>query len=163
MPELQVRNVDDTFIAKGKKRLHLPKFSQTDWAKITIRFIDAQNVLITADKKQVPSDYAALGFADDKRDQPNTAWEFLRGLAENNGETKTLPKPIPDVIKQQKLKLADRLKTIFKNDTDPFYDPTESRTYRIKIALIPPQSADAPDKLGVREYLAEEMTEVYDE
>lgn len=140
VPELQVRNVEDTSIPKGKKRLHLPKFKPTDWAKITLRFIGEQNVLITADKKQVPSDYEALGFADDKRGKPNTAWAFLIGLAQNNGETKTLPTPIPDTIKQHKRQLADRLKTIFKNDTDPFYEPTDSRTYKIKLTLIPPHT-----------------------
>lgn len=141
MPEMVVRNPDDTSIIKGKKRLRLPKFTATDWAKITIRFTDERTVLITADKKeQVPSDYEALGFSDDKRNKPNTAWGLLLSLAKNNGETKELPLPIPDNIKQHKRQLSDRLKTIFKNDTDPFYDPTETRTYRIKITLIPPYS-----------------------
>jgi hypothetical protein len=140
VPELQVRNVEDTTIVKGKKRIHLPKFKSTDWGKITIRFIDERNVVITADKKQIPSDYEALGFADDKRDKPNTAWAFLRGLADRGGETLPLPTPIPDTIKQHKRQLSDRLKTIFKNDTDPFYEPTDTRTYRIKINLIPPHN-----------------------
>ncbi len=141
MPELQVRNLDDAPIVKGNKRLHLPKFKPTEWAKITIRFIDERNVLITADKKeQVSVDYEALGFSDEKRSKPNSAWAFLLGLARNNGETKPLPTPIPDTIKQHKLQLASRLKAIFKNDTDPFHEPTDSRTYRIKIALIPPST-----------------------
>ena len=140
MPELQMRNIDDAPVIKGKKRLHLPKFNPTDWAKITIRFIDEQNVIITADKKQVSSDYEALGFADDKRGKPNTAWAFLRGLADHSGETQLLPTPIPDTIKQHKRQLSDRLKTIFKNDTDPFYEPKDTRTYKLKLTLIPPHT-----------------------
>lgn len=142
IPELQVRNVEDTSIPKGKKRVHLPKFSPTDWGKVEWRFIDERNVLITADKKQVPSDYEALGFKDEKRDKPNTAWAMLLKLAENGGETHQLPTPIPNTIKQHKRQLADRLKAIFKNDTDPFYEPADTRTYRIKIALLPPQPAE---------------------
>lgn len=164
MPELQVRNLDDAPIVKGKKRVHLPKFKATDWAKITIRFIDEQNVVIIADKKQVPSDYEALGFSDEKRGKPNTAWAFLLGLAKNGGTTQALPKPIPDNIKQQKKQLSDRLKTIFKNDTDPFYDPTDTGAYRVKITLIPPiEEKESRDTLGTREYLEETMTEISDE
>lgn len=165
MPELQVRNAGDNTLTKGKKRIYLPKFKPTDWAKITIRFLDERNVLINADKKeQVVSDYEALGFADEKRGKPNMAWAFFRGLAQNNGETKPLPTPIPDSIKQQKRQLSDRLKTIFKNDTDPFHDPTDTRIYKIKINLILPQSEDErKDKLGVRKYLQETMTEEYEE
>lgn len=155
MPELQVHNVEDTAIAKGKKRIHLPKFKPTDWSKITIRFIDEQSVVITVGKEQIPSDYAALGFADDKRDKPNTAWAFLRGLADRNGETRQLPTPIPDTIKQHKRQLSDRLKTIFKNDTDPFYEPTDTRTYRIKIAVIPPHN-ERENLYEPRELLTEE-------
>jgi hypothetical protein len=122
-------------------------------------------VLINADKKeQVVSDYEALGFADEKRGKPNLAWMFFYGLSQNNGETKPLPTPIPDNIKQQKRQLSDRLKTIFKNDTDPFHDPTDTRVYKIKINLIPPQSEDEkPDRYGTREYLKETMTQKYDE
>ncbi len=142
IPELQVRNVEDTSIPKGKKRVHLPKFSPTDWGKITWRFIDERNVVITADKKQVPSDYEALGFKDEKRDKPNTAWALLLRLAQNGGETQQLPTPIPDTIKQHKRQLAERLKAIFKNDTDPFYEAADTRTYKLKIAIIPPQAAE---------------------
>lgn len=154
VPELQVRNVEDATITKGKKRVHLPHFNPTDWAKITIRFIDEQNVIVTADKKQVPSDYEALGFADDKRGKPNTAWAFLLGLARHNGETQPLPTPIPDTIKQHKRQLSDRLKTIFKNDTDPFHPSAGERTYKIKLTLIPPQSESA---VRSTEYLTEEI------
>lgn len=145
MPELQVRNIEDTPIPKGKKRVHLPKFSPTDWGKIEWRFIDERHVVITAGKKQVPSDYEALGFKDDKRDKPNTAWALLLRLAQNNGETQQLPTPIPDTIKQHKRQLAERLKAIFKNDTDPFYEAADTRTYRIKIALLPPQTEEPAD------------------
>lgn len=156
MPEVQVRNVEDDTMPKGKKRIRLPKFGPTDWSKVTIRFLDERNVFITADKKQVQADYETLGFADEKRGKPNLAWVFFRGLAQNNGETEPLPTPIPDTIKQQKRQLSDRLKTIFKNDTDPFHDPTETRIYKIKIKLEPPQSeGESRDEYGIQEHLKE--------
>lgn len=156
MPELRMRNVEDEPIMKGKKRIHLPKFKPTDWAKITIRFVDERNVLITAgDKEQVVADYEALGFADDKRGKPNTAWAFLLGLARHDGETETLPTPIPDTVKQQKLQLSQRLKAIFKNESDPFNDTSETGTYKIKITLIPPQM-EQESTYGTREFLVED-------
>lgn len=164
MPELQVRNAEDNTIAKGKKRIHLPKFSSTDWAKITWRFVDERNVVINAGKKeQVLADFESLGFGDDKRGKPNSAWALLLNLSRNNGETQSLPTPIPDSIKQHKKQVSDRLKAIFKNESDPFEDPTDSRTYRIKMALIPPAESAKPDELGVHEYLADTMTEEHEE
>lgn len=161
MPEMQVRNVDENTITKGKKRIHLPKFKTTNWSKITMRFVDERNVLITADKKeQVLADYEILGFANEKSSRPNKAWDFLIGLAKNNGETKELPKPIPDNIRQKKLQLASRLKVIFKNESDPFHDSSETQTYKIKINLIAPEpNNEAPDKFGVKEYLKDMATE----
>lgn len=160
MPVIETRNVDERPIPQGKKRVYPPKFNATEWSGVSIRFFDERNVFITAGKKQVQSDYEALGFADGKRDKPNTAWALLLTLARNNGETNELPTPIPDTVKQQKRQLADRLKTIFKNDTDPFYDPADTRTYKLKIALIAPPIDGVPqDALGVEEYLKETMTE----
>jgi len=165
IPELQIKNVEENTLKKGKKRIRLPKFNQTDWAKVTIRFLDERNVLITADKKElVPADFETLGFADDKRDKPNLAWTFFLGLAQNNGETKPLATPIPDSIKQQKKYLSDCLKTIFKNDTDPFYYSTETHIYKIKINLISPQlESRDKDEYGIQEHIKEIMTGVYEE
>ena len=161
MPEMVVRNAEDNVLTKGKKHIHLPKFSATDWSKITMRFVDDRNVLITADKKeQVLADYESLGFADEKSNKPNSAWLFLLGLAQNNGETMELPKPIPDKIRQHKLKLTARLKAIFKNESDPFHDVTETQTYKIKMNLIPPYvEKEVSDKFGAKDYLKEMMTE----
>jgi hypothetical protein len=165
MPELQVKKTEDNVFIKGSKKIHTPKFTQTDWSKIEIRFLNERDVLITTNKKEItPADYEILGFSDDKKNKPNTAWAFLFGLSKNNGESGKLPKPIPDTIKQQKLSLSQKLKAIFKNETDPFYDSTETQTYKIKIKLIPPQGEqENEDKYGTREYLKETMIEEYEE
>lgn len=166
MPELRVKETpEDNVFLKGNKKIHQPKFKATDWSKINIRFLNERDVLITTDQKEVtPADYEILGFSDDKKKKPNTAWAFLFGLSKNNGETSKLPKPIPDTIKQQKLSLSQRLKAIFKNDTEPFYDSTETQTYKIKIKLTPPQGEqENGDEYGTKEYLKETMIEEYEE
>ncbi len=60
------------------------------------------------------------------------------------------------------LALSDRLKTIFKNDTDPFNDFSEANTYKIKLKLLPPTDEEKPDNLGVDDYLKETMTSQYE-
>lgn len=157
MPDLNIRTSDENVVTKNKKKISLPKFSATDWNKVTIRFIDEHNVYITADTKTATADYETLGFRDDKSDKPNKAWVFFFTLAQNNGETMTIPSPVPDTVKQKKRQLSDRLKTLFKNDTDPFYDFTETNTYKMKVKLIPPTESKE-DKYGVGEYLHETMT-----
>jgi len=65
--------------------------------------------------------------------------------------------PIPDNIKQQKMALSDRLKDIFKNTSDPFFDFSETNTYKIRLKLTPP--TDEPfDRLGINDYLENTMT-----
>ncbi|HAW57726.1 MAG TPA: hypothetical protein DCX03_01720 [Bacteroidales bacterium] len=162
MPELRVRNADDSAIVKNKKRIALPKFSSTSWSKVEIKFINEEVVYIKADKKTATVNYEGLGFNNDKTGKPNTAWHFLFELAKRGGETSEIKSPIPDSIKQHKKTISDRLKKIFKNDTDPFYDFLETNTYKIKIKLMPPIDEDQNDKLGIKEYLKETMTSEYE-
>jgi hypothetical protein len=158
--EVMVRNPEDAVVVKKKKRISLPKFSRAEWADVSIRFIDERNVLLTGGAKQVSVDYEGLGFSNDKKNTPNRAWGFLFEMAENGGETKVLPTPIPDKIKQLKLQVADRLRTIFKNDTDPFYDANETKTYKAKFKLISPEIEvqAQKDDLGIKDFL-DEMTD----
>lgn len=162
IPELTIKNVEDDATVKNKKKIYLPKFSATTWSKVQIRFIDESTVYITADKKTATANYEGLGFCNDKNGKPNTAWKFLLELSKNKGETPIIQSPIPDTIKNQKRVLSDRLKTIFKNDTDPFDDFSQSKTYRIKIGLIPPTQEQGKDKYGINDYLDETMTSQYE-
>jgi hypothetical protein len=157
MPDLNVNTIENNTVTKGKKAIHLPKFSPTEWSNAEIRFITDNDVYIKAGQKTSTADFESLGFRNDKTGKPNTAWYFLLGLAKNNGQTVVIKSPIPDNIKQQKRTLSDRLKTIFKNDTDPFNDFSEDNTYRIKINLLPPNEQKDTDDLGVDDYLKKTM------
>ena len=165
--EAIVKKNEDAVITKNKKRIHLPHFPPTPWKDISIRFLDERNVLIRAGNKTSTVDYEGLGFSDDKSNKPNLAWVFLLGMAKNNGETKTIPSPVPDNIKQIKKQISDWLKKVFKNDTEPFYDFSETNTYKLKITLIPPQSENGnggnnEDRFGSKEYLRETMASKYE-
>jgi hypothetical protein len=162
--EAIVAKNEDTKIAKGKKVIQLPKFTSTPYKDAAIRFLDERSVLVITPKKNVTVDYEGLGFSDDKSKKPNLAWGFLLGMARNNGETEEIPSPIPDNIKQIKRQISDFFKRIFKNDTEPFYDFSETNTYKIKVKLVPPETnADGgQDDLGVREYLKDTMTSKYE-
>lgn len=158
---------EDITITKNKKRIRLPHFQSTPWKDIIIRFLDERNVLIKGGNKNVTADYEGLGFSDDKSNKPNLAWVFLLGMAKNNGETKPIPSPISDNIKQKKRQVSDWLKKLFKNDTEPFYDFSETNTYKLKVVLIPPQTDNDDgesdkDQIGVRDYLKETMVSKYE-
>ena len=149
------REGDDNIFIKNRRKITLPRFKSTEWAKVTIRFIDKYHVYITADKKTVTVNYEGLGFCNDKNRKPNTAWSLLFGIAENGGETSEIRSPIPGKIKAQKSVLSNQLKKIFQNDTDPFYDFSETKTYKAKMVLIPPIIEEEHDSLGIQEYLNE--------
>lgn len=148
----------DGTVLKNKKKIIFPKFPATPYEQISIRFLTEQDVLITTPKKQLSSNYEALGFSNDKEKKPNTAWVLLYLLAMNGGEIKP-PKPISDTLRQQKRQLADQLKLIFKNSQDPFEDYSETSSYCIKIKLEVVGKDEAPDPIGTQEYLNETMTE----
>jgi len=139
MPVVNTKSLDEAVIAKNKKIISLPKFHPTEWSKIEWRFLDERNVLIGTKDDLKPSDFQALGFENETTGKPDLTWLWLFDMAIRSGETETLPKPIPDATKQKKLKVSNLLKKLFKNDTDPFYDPAETQTYRLKIGLFPPQ------------------------
>ena len=139
MPVVQTKNVDENIIAKNKKTITLPRFPATDWGKVEWRFLDERNVLIGTKNDLKPSDFQALGFENETTGKPDLTWLWLFDIAVRGGETETLSKPIPDATKQKKLKVSNLLKKLFKNDTDPFHDPADTQTYRLKIALTPPQ------------------------
>jgi hypothetical protein len=156
IPELRVRNVEDAPIQKGAKRVYPPKFNATEWSKVTIRFVSERDVVIVVGDEQKPSNYVALGFENGKTGKPDSAWMFLYGLALNGGATELLDTPISSSLKQHKKTISDRLKTLFKNDVDPFYDPTDSRVYRMKITLIPPDNEPkTEDPLGVGDFFSD--------
>lgn len=155
--DLNHKYPEEETITKNKKKIALPKFPPTDWSKAEIRFITERDVIITADKKTATADFESLGFRNDKNGKPNTAWAFLFGIAQNNGETGVIASPIPNSIKQQKRTLSDRLKSIFKNDTDPFEDFAQTNTYKIKLKLVPPVVDAKDDPLGADDYLEEKM------
>jgi len=164
MPEVLVRNIEDNSLVKGKKRIHLPQFKETPWKDVEIRFLDEHNVHIKGGNKTAIADYEGLGFSNEKSKKPNLAWNFLLQMAKNKGETLQIPSPVPDNIKQIKRQISDFLKKLFKNETEPFHDISETRTYKLKIALIPPQTdaENEKDELGIGDYLNETMVSKYE-
>ncbi len=159
-PKEPIKDVDENILVKGKKKIALPKFPPTDWSKIEIRFLDENNIHIKAGQKTAVADYESLGFCDDRKRKPNTAWVFLFLLAKRSGESPKIQSPVPDKTKNQKKVLSDRLKTIFKNDTDPFYEFSATNTYKIKITLLPPMEEKTENDFGTGEYLKEEAPSI---
>jgi hypothetical protein len=161
----------DEFIAKkekmrtsifGKKEIIYKKSKKTElsipelpedlnWEEITIRFLNGDEVQITAKELVRQTNYELMGFQDQKTKNPNLQWEFLKVLSLKNGylhwdnnnelDTKTINR-----VKQQKKALSDKLKIYFHTvKDDPFLKYKEEKGYKIKILLIPEQGSDIED------------------
>ncbi len=123
----------------------------TKWDRITIQFIDNENIKITApDNLKHTSDYTEMGFKDKKKLCPNAQWRFLqllslrkgylswKDLAEKRQALKE--KDIEQLINQAKKRkqlLSKRLKNYFQIDENPFHDYRKKHAYEVKFHLFP--------------------------
>ena len=114
----------------------------TKWSDIIIKFLNNEEVIITAKELRKQTNYEEMGFEDEKKKSPNKQWDFLKLLAiknhtiswENNYDLS-----IKNIwrAKKQKQLLAESLKAYFQINDDPFFDYKKEKAYKIKINLIP--------------------------
>ena len=130
-------------LKKGKKTKILTNFPKdTKWSDIIIKFLNNEEVIITAKELRKQTNYEEMGFEDEKKKSPNKQWDFLKLLAiknhaiswENNYDLS-----IKNIwrAKKQKQLLAESLKAYFQINDDPFFDYKKEKAYKIKINLIP--------------------------
>jgi hypothetical protein len=121
MPDLNIKNVEDNSIIKNnKKRITLPKFPRTEWAKVLITFLDETNILLSDGKSTKPSSFEGIGCDDGRNGKADESWNFLLKLAKGNGQTLPITKRERESEKKQKQKITDILRRIFDNQTEPF-------------------------------------------
>jgi hypothetical protein len=105
------------------------------WEKLQIKFVDGHTVKVRYPGMRTDSfNFKDLGFQNDKTNNPDTRWEFLRQLASNGG---SLPVSKFDsrFNRQAKYELSGRLKTFFGMSEDPFYRYKAGAGYSIKFVL----------------------------
>ena len=130
-------------LKRGKKTKILTNFPKdTKWSDIIIKFLNNEEVIITAKELRKQTNYEEMGFEDEKKKSPNKQWDFLKLLAiknhtiswENNYDLS-----IKNIwrAKKQKQLLAESLKAYFQINDDPFFDYKKEKAYKIKINLIP--------------------------
>jgi len=142
-------------LSQKKQTIPLELPPNTKWKDITIKFLNEQEVKITAPHLSTNVDYNEMGFRDERNRLPNRQWKLLKMFAENHGELSwsslrkkydSLYSPLKekavtsDAIKKQKQLLSDRLKFYFQIDEDPFFPYKEVGAYKIKMNLIPESS-----------------------
>jgi len=107
------------------------------WQEIQIRFLDGDNVRITAKETTATVGYKEMGFEDSRNHNPNTQWALLKILAQNECEISWEDASARDNIKKQKQLLSEKLQAYFGIEEDPFHPYKERKAYRIKITLLP--------------------------
>lgn len=142
---------------RGKESISVELPPGTKWGNITIRFIDNDNVEITAGDLICTRNYQEMGHEDRKQKRPDKQWQFLQLLSLQGGELswdnnqKMSLKDI-DAVKKKKQRLSDALKNCFGIKEDPFYSYRKEGAYRIKINLISePTENKESDELGLEE------------
>jgi hypothetical protein len=102
------------------KRTNLPRFPRSEWSKVSIKFIDERNIIISDSKETKSCVPESLGCLDGRTQKPDYSWEFLSEIARGNGTTKPKTKIERETMKKHKQKITDILRQLFRNDTDPF-------------------------------------------
>jgi len=145
MPELKIKGFEEKVILQKtkNKRLQLREFPKNlRWEEITIKFINGEEVIITARNDTFHINYDVLGFQDEKKKSPNKQWDFLKLLAIKKGEiswenNEDLSLRRINSIKKQKQLLTEALKAYFQIENEPFLNYRKEKAYKIKINLIP--------------------------
>lgn len=138
---------------KSKKtELSIPELPEDlNWEEITIRFLNGDDVQITAKGKTFSSSYELMGFKDQKTKNPNLQWKFLKTLSLKDGylnwdNNKELDIKKINRVKKQKQGLSEKLQIYFNTiKDDPFLNYKEENGYKIKMLLIPEQGSDVED------------------
>ena len=119
----------DSKIKSPKKiaRNSYPLPKDAKWHKLTIKFFDGHTVKIGYEGMATKTfDYKDMGFGNDKTNNPDTKWDFLKVIAENGGSLTAL-KYERRFSRNVKYEVNKLLKTFFgmKDDPIPRYNRTD--------------------------------------
>jgi polyhydroxyalkanoate synthesis regulator phasin len=151
-------------VIKGKKRITLPRFSRTEWPRVSIKFVGERNILLGNGAEYKPADFQSLGCADGRNGRPDDSWEFLTRLAKGGGMLAERDKKTREKVKKQKQKITDILRKIFENQTDPF-EKERGGVYKARFQ-IEYLEQDTPTRKGPysdSQEIFDEMTEPREE
>jgi len=105
------------------------------WQDITIRFLNGQEVGVSAKSIDTTVTFKEMGFNDARKDLPNTQWALMRILAANKGQLNWNDPEAAENVKKKKQLLSETLKKFFQIDDDPFYPYRGEKSYRTKFSL----------------------------
>jgi len=120
---------------------HFVQFPVTSWSILEIRFMNDQEVLVTAHE---PSSvvrksftHGDLGFAKKTNGQPDKNWEFLTLLARHDGSFSLSHRHSSsrNTIATRKKELLKKLQAVFRLNSDPFEPYRENNAYKLKFPI----------------------------
>lgn len=135
LSKLEITPIKNLLKEDNKSSITIP--AGTMWENFIIKFIDDQKVLIEVVGKKEEADYKKMGFEDNRQSKPDSQWVLLKLLSSHNGELSWNNNEAEEKIKKIKERLSKQLKNYFSIDYDPFYPYKNTKSYKIKITLIP--------------------------
>ena len=107
------------------------------WGKLTMRFVDGHTVKVSYEGLPTKSfDYKDMGFSDQKKNNPNIKWNFLRVLANNNGNLTNLNFD-RRFNRNAKYEINETLKSFFNMTENPIPKYTKRDGYISLFRIIP--------------------------
>lgn len=179
--KMEVEGLQDGLksIAKAKKE-DKNKFPHklpagTRWENFIIKFVDDENVDIQVGQFKHTANYKDIvHLGKGKIPKPSVLWDFLKILAKLGGEISIKDKESRETYKKQKELLTKCFQEYFSIDYDLFFpyhsaEGKESKTYKIKVTLIPlpdqtlNDDGEEEDDLGVAEEYKKQTPSLYED
>lgn len=115
----------------NKSRESYPLPIDAKWCKLKVKFFDGHTIKVSYEGMPTKTfDYKDMGFLDKKTNNPDTKWNFLRAIAENQGSLNN-SKFNRKFSRNAKYELNSRLKSFFCMNEDPITRYNKVDGYRV--------------------------------
>lgn len=147
-------------VIDGDKKFSHKLPAGTRWEDFIIKFLTDNKILVSVRGKNEELNYEEMGFEDRRSGKADSQWAFLRILARSSGEISWSDQNANDTFKKVKERLATKLQAYFSIDYDPFHPYLESKSYKIKLTLIPPPDSEKKPKVETAT-ISDEIEEMF--
>ena len=134
----------------------------TKWENFIIKFIDNEKISIKVAGKNYETSFQELGLEDKRNGKPDSQWSLLVVLAKSGGEISWKSPEASEKFKKWTERLANRFREYFGIDYDPFYPYKETKSYKIKLTLIPPPETRGSGVIKKQD-TGDEVQEMFDD
>lgn len=117
----------------GSGMVFFPTPTGAQWKDVSIKFVDAHNVLVRAKEASGRYGYAQMGMRDSRDGDPDKQWDLLKRLADGRGRLTWQDGKAKQGDRQQKGRLQGSLSEFFRIEGSPFHP--YDKEWRVKFSI----------------------------